>query len=732
MIERGKRRPARVFLRLVIGLVVSGAVAGAVAAPAAAAPRSWDFATIRDAQRPSEGRLLDRDGNVLHERRIDPRVRRFAWVPLDEVAPALVAAVLRAEDRRFYAHRGVDLRAMVAAGAGMVAARAGVLAARAEWTRGVRRGGSTISMQLAGMLDPALKVRQGRRSLRQKAQQARAAWRLETEWSKAEILEAYLNLAYFRGEIQGIGAAAALLFGKAPHGLNEAESAVLAAPLRAPNAPADVWQRRARQLTDGLDAAAVDRALQIASLRRVAPRRAQGAPHLAARAWSDTGTGDVRTTLAANVQDVATDSLRQNLLALRERNVADGAVLVVDNRTGEVLAYVGGVRELSRAAAVDAVRARRQAGSTLKPFLYQLAIEQRLLSATTLLADEPLELRVGSGLYRPQNYDGRFRGLVSARIALAGSLNIPAVRVLSLVGEETFLHRLRALGFRGLDEAGDYYGPSLALGSSDVTLWELVQAYRQLANPHDRRPLRWQPIDAGTPTGPRPADATAPAAFVVADILADRDSRGTTFGTEGPLATRYWAAVKTGTSKEMRDNWCIGFSSRYTVGVWVGNLNGEPMHDVSGIAGAAPVWREVMDFLHHDAPLAAPLPPVGVQAVELGDERSGVPQREWLLDGTAPPRFAPHARPAQIVAPTAGAMIALDPDIPPANQRITLLARGARADLRWQIDDEELGTAAQPQLWSPRPGRHRIRLIAADRSIVDEAEIAVRGGGSTS
>jgi len=540
------------------------------------------FERVREQWKPSELFLLDRDGVVIQERRVDPRRRRLDWVALADISPALRDAVLASEDRRFVAHSGVDARAVVAAVLQRVSGHGA-------------RGASTITMQVASTLDPALRRRGGPRSLPQKTRQMRVAWAIESRWSKPQILEAYLNLVTFAGELQGVGAASHVLFGKAPHGLSTPESLVLAALLRAPNAtPAKVVER-AEKL------GSVDRAeLELAAARLASIPARPGlevalAPHAAARILKarDAGASAVRlaSTLDGRLQRFVVDTLTRQLLAVRDQRVQDGAVLVVDNATGEVLAYVGGSGDLSAARHVDAVQARRQAGSALKPFLYALAFDQRLLTPASLLEDAPLEVATPTGLYRPHNYDEQFRGLVSARTALAGSLNVPAVRTLGLVGAEAMVQQLRRLGFAGLVEAGDFYGPSLALGSADVSLWEMVGAYRALATGGIWSPLRLTP---GEPLkGSRRVYSTL-AAFQVSGILSDRESRSVTFGLENPLATRFWSAVKTGTSKEMRDNWAVGYSRRYTVGVWVGNVTGEPMRNVSGVTGAAPVWLDVM------------------------------------------------------------------------------------------------------------------------------------------
>jgi penicillin-binding protein 1C len=308
-------------------------------------------------------------------------------------------------------------------------------------------------------------------------------------------------------------------------------------------------------------------------------------------------------------------------------------------------------------------------------------------------------------------------------------LNIPAVRTLQLVGKEEFVQQLRRLGFKGLVESGEYYGPSLALGSGDVTLWEMVNAYRTFANGGVWSPLRMLHTAPVTDGGQRVySEATA---FLISNILADRDSRSVTFGLENPLATRFWSAVKTGTSKEMRDNWCIGYSRRYTVGVWVGNFPGQPMRDVSGVSGAAPVWREVMSWLHRHTPSTPPEPPAGVhsETVAFADGVE-LARPEWFRDGTQPASAAQmlagsHPR---IVAPAPGTIIALDPDIPAARQRVALEAQLSGAPTRWVLDGSDIGGADTLLFWSPQRGRHTLQLVDETQRALDTVTFVVRGG----
>jgi penicillin-binding protein 1C len=678
------------------------------------------FDEVHMAWRPSEAFLLDRNGALLQQIRIDRTARRLSWMRLDEISPALIRAVIAAEDRRFNSHHGVDWRALAAA----------------AWNRlrgGPPRGASTLSMQVAALLDPGLAPHSGRRSLYQKAAQIRAALDLEETWSKGQIIEAYLNLVSFRGELQGIAAAAGGLFDKHPSGLDEAESLLLAAALPSPRSEPDKLARRAcaiaRAAAFSVDCAALARRASRLPIAPGIPPTANLAPHVASQLLHQPAES-VTTTLDAAIQGLALETLEQQLKGLASRNVRDGAALVADNGTGEILAYVGSAGPASRAPLVDGVRARRQAGSTLKPFLYGLALERRYLTAASLLSDTPVNLETTNGLYIPQNYDRDFKGTVSVRTALAGSLNVPAVRTLALVGVERFRQRLHATGYSGIARDGDYYGFSLALGSAEVSLWEQVNAYRALANGGLYRPLRLRPGSSGDKPPRRVLDENA--AFLVSDILADRTGRAITFGLDNPLTTRFWSAVKTGTSKDMRDNWCIGFSQRYTVGVWVGNFEGDAMHDVSGITGAAPVWLSIMDALHAEDGVNSRPPdaPAGLDQRGIRFAPAVEPPRsEWFLAGTATDTMTmidPQHKPPRISSPPNGVVVALDPDMPPANQAMLFIANPPQQDLSFLLDGRSLASASQHYRWQPQPGRHRLSLVGSEGKTYDTVGFTVR------
>lgn len=839
--------PGRWAAGLLLGL---GMASAAVSVSAETERTLPDFEAVRGSFRSSETLLLDRHGEVLHRLRTNFQVRRGAWVALGDTSSALRMALLLSEDRRFHEHSGVDWWAVSAAAWGNL------------WHERTR-GASTLTMQLAGLLDPALqRPASTARGLSQKWAQASAARELETRWRKDQILEAYLNLVPFRGEIVGIDALSHTLFGKSAHALNAPESALAAALIRAPNAPASRVAERACRLLQQMqdpkaDCLSVDVLAGMTLHRRDWAPSEGVAPHLAQRlirqvnedlntALSDGRTGEdivtglhdghptVRSTLDGSLQRLAIDTLRTQLRELQGRHVEDGAVVVLDNVSGDVLAWVGSSGSLSRAAQVDGVMARRQPGSALKPFLYAQALAEHRLTAASLLDDSPAHLPTASGLYMPQNYDHRYQGWVSVRTALGSSLNIPAVRTLVMVSPDAFHRQLQRLGMR-FPEGSGYYGYSLALGSAEVSLLQLTNAYRALANGGQWCPVHLLPeahrrgapssltgpvehADGLPAIAPKPASSSfrdasiqtddeerqwppedchqtldAGAAFIISDILSDRHARLPTFGLDSVLDTRFWSAVKTGTSKDMRDNWAVGYSQRYTVGVWVGNASGAPMHDVSGTSGAAPVWATLMRELHRHEISRAPSPPNGVvrQQVDFGEisetfseiagqdehrvqalsgerARTGddggahavkrpaieAPRQEWFLAGTEQRHFSPPAAvsasndtrtrkgdgvhagrqdpdpsalPARIVAPAPDTIIALDPDIPPANQQLRLEASaGVPTDLHWFIDEQPVGQGARVG-WMPLPGRHTITLRDARGGVLDARRIEVRG-----
>lgn len=697
------------------------------------------FESARSTAFSSEATLLDRHGLEIQRLRLDNKRRMLDWVPLSNVSTTFQSAILAAEDKRFYWHPGIDPIGAVSA-------------LFDNFQRAHGRGASTITMQLANILAESggYGMQHGWMS---KLRQIRYALAIELHWSKREILEAYLNLVSFRGELVGIDAASRGLLAKGPAGLDYADAAVLASLVRAPNASRIAIARRActtlkavnieTSLADGKRNIAnlCERTAFIAASLPQYPYPMQGAdeaPHLARRILKKPGE-KVTVTLDASLQRFAHDTLRTHLAELRNQNVEDGAVVVLDNASGEVLAYVGSSGDLSGAPEVDGVVALRQPGSTLKPFLYGLAIDQGWLNASSVLDDSPLALTTPSGLYIPQDYDRNFHGAVSVRYALGSSLNVPAVRALTMVGVDHFLNTLRELGLSNLTQEADHYGFGLALGGAETTLLQLTNAYRTLANNGQWSPTSFNLVKENASIPKANAELqqvkqvlSAQASFVIADILADPTARSLTFGLSSPLSTNTWAAVKTGTSKAMRDNWAVGFTDRYTIGVWVGNFSGAPMWDVSGVTGAAPVWRDIVEYLHQSTPSVKPLPPQGVvhqqvtyrPAIESsrGDwivKRSDSEHKSIVLD-------IKRALP-MLVAPPDSAIIAPDPDIPERRQALLLQSNGV-TNTCLKLDSHPVGKCgvAKVLIPLPLPGRHELTLSDSQGNVVDTHHFEVR------
>lgn len=720
----GRRRRWRNLLAGVFLLLLVACVASAIYI-ARLPVQSFD--AVRQGYRTSYLTLLDREGEVLERVRRDYHERRDNWTPLSGISPALVSAVLLSEDRRFYRHWGVDILAL-----------GGALRDRLSGRR--MRGSSTLTMQLAGLLQ-SQNARSGRRTLPQKIRQMAQAWAMERHWSKPQILEAYLNLVPWRGELSGVTAAARSLFGKYPAGLDSRDSAVLAAMLRAPNASPTIIAKRACGLlrvqsqAQYCDHLAGFTEYQLGHTSDTLLDDPFAASHFARRrlALSMPQQERVETTIDGRLQRTVQTIINRVVHQIRHSHANDAAAVVLDNRSGRILAYVGSSGDLATARYVDNATAMRQAGSTLKPFLYAQALEQRRITAASLLDDSAVNLPTGNGLYVPQNYDKQFGGWVSARTALASSLNIPAVRLLVMVTPDVFHQRLLQLGLP-LTESGDYYGYSLALGSADVTLLSLTNAYRALANRGLYSEVDW---GAGALAAAHRIMSDE-AAWLVGDILADRQARARTFGLDSALSTPFWTAVKTGTSKDMRDNWTVGWSEHYTVGVWVGNSTGASMRQVSGVTGAGPVWHDIMRYLHREQASRAPAIPAALARKNITFENNLEAARtEYFLPGTEMSRIAlagsavaPVSGRMIIRTPADGTIIALDPDIPQANQRLQLQAvtpGGSMPDgVRWFVDGRFL-SQSNPFAWYPAPGTHLIEARNRSDQPEDRVRIHVRG-----
>ncbi|HEY9830807.1 MAG TPA: penicillin-binding protein 1C [Stenomitos sp.] len=547
-----------------------------------------------------------------------------AVLPLEQVSHPFIQAILAAEDGRFYQHGALEIKAIVRS-----------LVSSIQAGR-ITSGASTITMQLARMLEPAP------RRLSAKLGEIWLSWRLAAGMSKPQILNAYINRLPMGGNIYGVEAASRIYFGMSASELNIAQASLLAAIPNNPNAlnPYNSWEplkRRQvyvlnRMVKDGyITRQQADRAYAEKISLQSRQQGILAAPHFlfwVASQLPDSSLANpqspisnrmsqIRTTLDRPLQQFVEAQVQQIIRTLAPHNVHHAAALVIDNHTGEVLAYVGSPDYFLEAqfGRNDGVQALRQPGSTLKPFVYELALEKRIIRPNTVLADVPTRYAIpGAKLYSPADYSETFQGPVRVRVALANSLNIPAVRVLEKVGVPTFLQRLHQLGFAHLTHPPDYYGLGLTLGSGEVSLWELAHAYLILANQGQVKPLVNQmnsPL-IKKENHLKSSIGSATTWALITDMLSDPHARAKAFGVDSVLNLPFPVAVKTGTSSNYRDTWTVGFTTDYTVATWVGNFNGEPMRQVSGVTGAAPLWNRIMLHLHEHQEPTGFSPPSGL------------------------------------------------------------------------------------------------------------------------
>jgi penicillin-binding protein 1C len=599
-------------------------------------------------------RVLSRSGRLLREVRTDDGARTCP-LPLAEFPPHVRQAVLAAEDRRFYSHHGVDVFAVLRA-----------LAMNVSQAR-IVSGASTLTMQLARTLRPHP------RSLWGKMREAALALRIEASLSKDRVLEEYLNRAPYGPNVRGYAAASSAYFDVSPASLSLAQAALLAGLPRGPSLyavtrhPALAKRRRDRVLARMVDAGMIDEDERAtATAEPLVPSLegpAFGAPHLVAGLVTGRLSGvqpgleealagpvaELITTIDPELQRSSEVAVAATLAALSTKLVTAAAVVVLDNATGDVLAYVGSPDFFGEAAQGqnDGVTALRQPGSSLKPFVYAEAMSALGYTGATLLPDVEIDIPLpGGGDYSPHDYDTRLRGPTRLREALGNSLNVPAVYTLYQIGTQPVLARLHALGFDSLTEDAEHYGPALALGDGEVTLLELANAYATLARGGLRRPVRMvtrvvrgDGRSGAVELGPGPEQRVVEerVAAMLTDILSDRLARESAFGDQNVLEFDFDVAAKTGTSKGFRDNVAVGYTRQITVAAWAGNFDGSPMAGVSGIAGAGPIFHAVMESAMAGRPRDSLL--LSRDATRLGLERSAV----CALSGEIPTSACPHS-----------------------------------------------------------------------------------------
>lgn len=573
-------------------------VAGTLAALAAAAVGYLRLGSLPvgllDVRQAESTEVVDRSGELLYEARgVDGG--RTSWLTPAELPQPLIEATLAAEDHRFFRHPGID---PIAVGRAVLRnMKAGA------WVE----GGSTITQQVAKLLLARRGGTVARRGLPAKLREAVIAVRLEHRLSKSEILALYLNLAPYGNQLTGADRASRAYFGHEASLLTPAQAAFLAALPQRPssyNPYRDATRARARQerviaqmgASGALDAAGVRAALD--ERLRLAPEAATFlAPHFVARVLELSGRPRptrIVTTLDATLQREVSGIVRAARPSLERHGARNVAAVVLDNATGEWLAWEGSgdYDDVDHGGRIDGVTTPRQPGSALKPFTYALAFEEGE-TPSTVLPDVPSYFPTAKDgvTYGPRNYDNRFRGPMLARRALAGSANVPAVALASRVGVPNLLRFLRTAGLTTFDKTGTYYGLGVTLGDAEVRLDELVAAYSAFAR--GGSVIAPALVRRATPPEPRSL-ISARTAFWITDILSDAEARAYAFGRGGALEFPFAVAAKTGTSQAYHDNWAIGYTRYVTVGVWVGNFDRRPLIGSSGVTGAGPIFHAIM------------------------------------------------------------------------------------------------------------------------------------------
>jgi penicillin-binding protein 1C len=704
--------------------------------------------------------LTDRHGSPIHHLTL-PDSTRAAPLPLDQIPADLIACTLAAEDKRFYDHGGIDLLATARASRDLIAKRR------------VTSGASTITQQLIKISSPKAK-----RNPLTKIREALAARRLEMTWPKQEILSAYLNRLDYGNLRIGPAEASRFYFQKPLGDLSLAECALLAGLPQAPTRlnpvrhPSRALARRTIVLdrlrkNPDYDESRISAANRETVSIHPLPVR-QSAPWLAS---FGTDNKPLRTSIDLPLQRDIEAIVREETARLKDSNLRHAAVVIIDNPTGEILALVSSASWTDpRGGQLNGATLPRSPGSTLKPFTYLLAMEKNHRIPSSILADIPSPFRTEQGLDLPQNYDRRYRGPVTLRSALACSLNIPALRELNHLGGAAPLKEfLEKLGITTLNENPDIYGLGLTLGNAPVKLLELTNAYSTIANLGNHSPCSFVPVTSGSTNRVNVFDPSS--AYLISDILSDPGARAPSFPPGGPLDLPFRCAVKTGTSSDFHDNWCIGYTPDFTVGVWAGNFEHQPMKGISGITGAGPIFHRSMLRLHEKH-----LPtwfdrPVGLTDIVI-DVRNGklinpaaLPENpharrdiapsdrlpypattvDYDADGKAllDPSFSewftgkhnqrlrelaldsgkPALEPLRVISPANGATYLLDPEIPSGSDKLRPVTN-LPGTAKWTSDTLVIEDSKPEPIIHLKPGTHLI--IALDPRTGAEQRITLQ------
>lgn len=645
-------------------------------------------------------------------------------VTLNEISPWIIAAAVATEDKRFYSHGGVDSRAVL----------------RALWQNTQKgeivSGASTITQQLVRAVHPRSKNWWG------KTNEAWQALSLEKKYTKEEILEAYFNRLELGNLTQGVQAACQFYFGIDAADASLSQAAFLVGLIKSPTYYnplkhfSRALKRRNYVLRRMLEENFIDEEMYHLSQQEEiilrTPKRPFEAPHFTQllRPLTTPDTTFVRSTLDRDLQLFAQNLIKTHIQKLTEENVTNAAVVILDNETGAVLAYVGSAdfHQIQNQGQVDGAQALRQPGSAVKPFVYAVAFEKGLLTPASLLADEDTFFKDG---FRPRNYDKSFHGQISVRPALACSYNIPAVKTAELTGVPALLTALHRSGLSELNRQPEFYGLGLALGNGEVRLLHLTNAYATLGRGGVYKPLLLAHEPLIQLPGKTQRVFTEQTAYLVSHILADNQARSAAFGLNSPLFVPFEMAAKTGTSKDYKDNFALGYTPRWTIGVWAGNFNATPMQQVSGITGAGPILHDLAVYMQEKYPSAPFQEPPGITHT-LVCAQSGLragKQCQHTREEVFSDKYVPavcnghHTAPAvssvKITAPANGDIYKWDPAVSASLQKLQWRASCQKnTACRWTLNGKKQPQQACEIWWPLTPGKHRLEVAcgpATDR-----------------
>jgi penicillin-binding protein 1C len=637
-------------------------------------------------------------------------------VPIHKIPEFLQQAFIISEDKRFWGHQGVDwLARLHALGQNITALRQ-------------VRGASTITEQVVRMLHPRP------RTFWSRWLEGFEANALETKWTKVDILEFYLNQVPFAAQRRGIVQAARYYFDRDLDTLSNREMLALTVLVRAPSRldlynNADLVAGPVARLTRMLMA---DNIINKEALHSIAAEQLHlsstqlpiEASHFATYAYATSLENAplpqlrLHSTIDSNLQAKVQKIMDQRLRELRHRHVFNGGALVIDHHQNEILAWVvGNAADPDKPGSqIDSILALRQPGSTLKPFLYALAMDKGW-TAATMIDDSPLTSWVSNGLHTYHNYSRSNYGLVTLREALGNSLNIPAVRTIQFVGVADFLTTLHRLGITSLREHPDFYGDGLALGNGEISLLEMVQAYAVLARQGVFQPLK---CFVNMDSRGKHRVFSEEISSLIGNILSDPEARRLEFGNGSILRFPLQTAVKTGTSSDYRDAWALGYNHRYTFGAWIGNMDGSPMEKITGSTGPALILRAIAaELTKYQETRPLYLSPklvhkeISVAPPDNSTAASSI-LSEWFVAGTQPNevKFEKKDPPLRFIQPTNGLLLAMDPRIPDQHEAFEFILQGPPDidQVEWYVDKKFTAkTANATFIWHLQRGEHSVR-----------------------